>query len=121
MLVENLRALVIFCGGVLFLLSQQTIFKVTIETHEAGAYRRVARGFRNPRRVRDAPLRISFLTLAVLLLFSVVLVQRSLHLSFLFVHMSRLIYISAFLSYSLIVLYLLACNPLPPCNGCLAE
>ena len=51
----------------------QTIFKVTIETYEAGAYRRVAKGFRNPRRVRDAPLRISFLTLAVLLFFPIVL------------------------------------------------
>ncbi len=116
-------ALALFCGGVLTLLTQ-TIFKVTIETYEAGAYRRVAQGFRNPRRVRDAPLRISFLTLAVLLLFPIVLVQRNLHQSFF--NISPAIYISALLSYSLIVLttavlYLLACDPLPPCTGWLGE
>jgi hypothetical protein len=74
-------ALALFCGGVLSLLTQ-TIFKVTIDTYEAGAYRRVAKGFRNPRRVRDAPLRISFLTLAVLLFVPMVFVQRNVHDSF---------------------------------------
>jgi hypothetical protein len=116
-------ALALFCGGVLYLLTQ-TIFKVTIDTYEAGAYRRVAKGFRNPRRVRDAPLRISFLTLAVLLFVPMVFVQRNLHDSFF--KISPVIYISAVLSYSLIVLttavlYLLACDPLPPCTGWLSE
>ena len=116
-------ALALFCGGVLSLLTQ-TIFKVTIETYEASAYRRVAKGLRNARRVRDAPLRISFLTLAALLFFPMVLVQRNLHQSFF--HISAVIHISAFLSYSLIVLttavlYLLACDPLPPCTGWLSE
>jgi hypothetical protein len=116
-------ALALFCGGVLSLLTQ-TIFKVTIETYEAGAYRRVAKGFRNPRRVRDAPLRISFLTLAVLLFVPMVLIQLNLHQSFF--KISLAIYISTLLSYSLIVLttavlYLLACDPLPPCTGWLSE
>ncbi|HJY33537.1 MAG TPA: hypothetical protein VJ260_01730 [Vicinamibacterales bacterium] len=116
-------ALALFCGGVLSLLTQ-TIFKVTIETYEAGAYRRVAKGFRNPRRVRDAPLRISFLTLAVLLFVPMVLIQLNLHQSFF--KISLAIYISTLLNYSLIVLttavlYLLACDPLPPCTGWLSE
>jgi hypothetical protein len=102
----------------------QTIFKVTIETYEASAYRRVAKGLRNARRVRDAPLRISFLTLAVLLFFPMVLVQRNVHQSFF--NISPVIHISTLLSYSLIVLttavlYLLACDPLPPCTGWLGE
>jgi hypothetical protein len=116
-------ALALFCGGVLSLLTQ-TIFKVTIETSEASAYRRVAQGYRNPRRVRDAPLRISFLTLTVLLFFPLVFVQRNLHQYF--VHVSAAIYVSAFLSYSLIllttaILYLLGCDPLPPCAGRVSE
>src|SRR5689334_4939083 len=45
------------CGGVFFGLTR-TIFKVSIEASEAAAYGRVARGLRNPRRVRDAQLRI---------------------------------------------------------------
>jgi len=116
-------ALVLFCGGVLSLLTQ-TIFKVTIDTYEAGVYRRVAKGLRNPRRLRDAPLRISFLTLAVLLFFPLVFVQLNLRQPLF--NISPAIYISAFLSYSLIVLttavlYLLACDPLPPCAGWLIE
>src|SRR5262249_58866971 len=53
----------IFCGGLLYALTQ-TIFKVSIEDYENSAYRRVAKGFRNPRRLRDAPFRMSFLLLA---------------------------------------------------------
>jgi len=102
----------------------QTIFKVTIETYEASAYRRVDKGLRNARRVRDARLRISFLTLAVLLFVPMVLIQLNLHQSFF--KISLAIYISTLLSYSLIVLttavlYLLACDPLPPCTGWLSE
>ena len=116
-------ALVLFCGGLLYLLTQ-TIFKVTVEAHESSAYRRVANGFRNPRRVRDAPLRIAFLTLAVLLLFPVLLVHRFIDQSSL--DTSSLIAASPLLSYSLIalttaVLYLLACDPLPPCAGRFSE
>src|SRR4051812_12057576 len=65
-------AVAIFCGGVLYLLSQ-TVFKVPLEMLESGAYRRVARGLRNPRRVRDVLLRITFLTMTLLLFVPIVL------------------------------------------------
>ena len=106
-------AVAVFCGGLLYALTQ-TVFKVPVETYEAAAYRRVAQGVRNPRRVRDALLRISFLTLALVLWYPVLLVYVNLR-----IHL-------ALLSYSLIVLtavvlYLLACDPLPPCVGALRQ
>jgi hypothetical protein len=106
-------ALGLFCSGLLYVLTQ-TIFKEPIEAYENDAYRRVAKGFRNPRRVRDARLRISFLTLSFLLFYPI-----------LFVHMNLRVPM-ALLTYSLIllttvVLYLLACDPLPPCAGKLRE
>jgi hypothetical protein len=90
----------------------QTVFKVPIEAYENDAYRRVQKGLRNPRRVRDALLRISFLTLAVALAYPILFVYVNLHQP------------AVLLSYSLIilttvVLYLLACDPLPPCPGTL--
>ena len=99
----------LFCGGLLYALTQ-TIFKVSIEAYETAAYRRVAKGIRNPRRVRDALLRISFLTLSVVLCHPILFVYITLRRH------------SVLLSYSLIVLttavlYLLACDPLPPCPG----
>jgi hypothetical protein len=102
-----------FCGGVLLALTR-TIFKVSVEAYEAEAYRRVAKGLRNPRRLRDAQLRIAFLTLAVLLAYPVLFVYVTLHIRI------------ALLTYSLIVLttvvlYLLACDPLAPCPGKLRE
>jgi hypothetical protein len=99
----------IFCGGLLYVL-MQTIFKVPIETYEADAYRRVAKGFRNPRRVRDALLRISFLTLTLLLCYPVLFVYVTLRL-----HVIVLGYLLIVLTTA--VLYLLACDPLPPCAG----
>jgi hypothetical protein len=102
-------AIALFCVTLFYGLTQ-TILRVPIETAEGNAYRRVAKGLRNPRRVRDAALRISFLTLSVLLPAPSVLVYVSLGLQI------------ALLGYSLIVLttavlYLLACDPLPPCRG----
>jgi hypothetical protein len=102
-----------FCGGLLYLLTQ-TIFKEPIELYEAAAYRRVEQGFRNPRRIRDAPLRISFLTLSLVLFYPVLLAYQHLHHNV------------ALLTYSLIVLttivlYVLACDPLPPCAGKVRE
>jgi hypothetical protein len=99
----------LFCGGVLYLLAQ-TVFRVPIEAYETAAYKRVAQGYRNPRRVRDALLRISFLTLSVLLAYPVLLVFVNLRLH------------AVLLGYALVVLttavlYLLACDPLPPCAG----
>src|SRR6266850_7048958 len=103
----------LFCGGLLYVLTQ-TIFKVSIDTYEADAYRRVAKGFRNPRRVRDALLRISFLTLSFVLVYPILFIYIKLRVP------------AVLLSYSLIVLttvvlYLLACDPLPPCPGKLRE
>jgi len=103
----------LFCSGVFYALTQ-TIFKVPVEEYETQAYRRVAKGFRNPRRVRDTPLRMSFLTMTVLLPPPTV-----------FVYLTRRSSV-VLLSYLLIVLttvllYLLACDPLPPCAGKLKE
>jgi hypothetical protein len=96
-----------FCTALLYLLSQ-TVFKTPIETYEAGAYRRVAQGMRNPRRIRDAVLRISFLTLCFMLSYPVLLAYTVLRL-----HIVLLTY--ALVVLTTIVLYLLACDPLPPC------
>ena len=116
----------VFCSGVLYALTQ-TIFKVPIEEYERNAYGRVAKGLRNPRRVRDAPLRISFLTLTIVLYCLFVYIYPTLfaYLNLPFrssVFLSRVV----FLSYLLIVLttgllYVLACDPLRPCPGKLRE
>jgi hypothetical protein len=102
-------ALGLFCSGLLYALSQ-TIFKVPIEAHEHEAYRRVAKGFRNPRRVRDAQLRISFLTLS--LFYSILLVALNLRVPIALLTDSLIVLTT-------VVLYLLACDPLPPCRGTL--
>jgi hypothetical protein len=103
----------LFCIGLAFALSR-TILAVPIEAAEAAAYNRVAKGLRNPRRIRDAMLRISFLTLSLVLWYPVVLV---------YVHLQIKVIL---LAYSLVllttvVLYLLACDPLPPCAGKITE
>jgi hypothetical protein len=103
----------IFCGGLLYVLTQ-TIFKVPIEAYENSVYRRVAKGFRNPRRVRDALLRISFLTLSVVLCYPILFVYINLRQ-----HIVLLSY--ALIVLTTVVLYLLACDPLPPCAGRLTE
>ena len=103
----------LFCGIVLFALSQ-SVFKVSVDASEGDAYRRVAKGLRNPRRFRDAPLRLAFLTLSIALIFP---------LLFVFVTLRTPVALLAYLLVSLTaaVLYLLACDPLPPCQGRLAE
>jgi hypothetical protein len=111
----------VFCGGLLYALTQ-TIFKVSIEEYENSAYRRVAKGFRNPRRLRDAPLRMSFLMLVVVLH---VTLAGLLSYPILFVYVKLRIHLLV-LAYVLIVLttlllYLLACDPLPPCTGTVTE
>jgi hypothetical protein len=103
----------LFCSGLLYVLTQ-TLFKVPIEAYETAAYRRVAKGFRNPRRVRDALLRMSFLTLSIVLCYPILLV---------YINQRKHVVL---LTYSLIVLttavlYLLACDPLPPCPGKLRQ
>ena len=87
--------------------------QVAIEASEAQAYRRLAKGMRNPRRIRDAQLRISFLTLSVVLSYPLWFVYVTLHLRF------------ALLTEALIVPVgdpdVLACDPLPPCTGKVTE
>jgi hypothetical protein len=105
--------LALFCG-VLFSMLTQTIFKVPVETYENSAYQRVARRVRNPRRLRDAPLRMPFLTLSIVLLGPIAFVYRSLHLHVVLLGYSLIVLTTA-------VLYLLACDPLPPCPGRVRE
>jgi hypothetical protein len=102
-------AIGLFCAALFYGLTQ-TIFKVPIEMTERNAFNRVAKGLRNPRRVRDVLLRVSFLTLSLFMLTPSLVLYLYFRLQI------------AALSYSLIVLttvvlYLLACDPLPPCPG----
>jgi hypothetical protein len=110
----TVRAFVaLFCGSVFFVLTR-TIFKVPIELSEAEAYRRVSKGLRNPRRLRDAQLRIAFLTLSVVLLYPLWFVYATLG-----VRMG--VMTEALIVLTTIVLYVLACDPLPPCTSKLRE
>jgi hypothetical protein len=99
----------LFCGTVFFVLTR-TIFKTSIEVSEAQTYRRVAKGLRNPRRIRDAPLRIAFLTLSVVLGYPLWLAYTVLHVRFAALTGMLLVLTT-------VVLYVLACDPLPPCAG----
>jgi hypothetical protein len=109
-----LRAFVAaFCGGVFFVLTR-TIFKVSIEASEAAAYRRVAKGLRNPRRVRDAQLRIAFLTLSVVLSYP-------LWFAYIVLRQRFILLTAALIILTTVVLYVLACDPLPPCVGKVRE
>ena len=103
----------LFCSGVLYLLTQ-TIFKEPIEAVENNAYRRVAKGLRNPRRIQDALLRIVFLTLLLLLVGPILFVYINLHL--------RVVLLTySLIALTTVVLYLLACDPLSPCVGKVTE
>jgi hypothetical protein len=99
----------LFCGGVFYMLTR-TLFRTSIELAETDAYRRVAKGFRNPRRIRDAPLRIAFLTLSVLLSYPLWFAYVTLGSRFVLLTLALIILTT-------IVLYVLACDPLPPCAG----
>ena len=99
----------LFCVALLYVLTQ-TILKTPIETYETAAYQRVARGFRNPRRIRDAMLRTSFLTLCLVLAYPVLFVYVNLR-----IHLVLLSYLLVVLT--TVLLYVLACDPLPPCAG----
>lgn len=103
----------LFCGVVFFVLTR-TIFKVSIEASETEAYRRVAKGLRNPRRIRDAQLRIAFLTLSVVLSYPLWFAYITLHLRF-------PLLTGALIILTTVVLYVLACDPLPPCAGKVKE
>lgn len=97
------------CGGV-FVVLTRTIFKVSLEASEAAAYRRLAKGLRNPRRIRDAQLRIAFLTLSLVLSYPLWFAYITLRLRF-------VLLTEALLALTTLVLYVLACDPLPPCAG----
>src|SRR5437762_7151698 len=97
----------VFCTAVFYALTQ-TIFKSSLEWSEKAAYGRVAKGFRNPRRIQDALLRIAFLTLALVLWYPVFFVYVNLQLKIVL-----LTYLLVVLT--TVVLYLLACDPLAPC------
>ena len=101
-----------FCAGVLYLLTQ-TIFRVPLDSYEASAYQRVAKGLRNPRQVRDVLLRVPFLTLSIVLAYPSWVVYTTLRL-----HLVALTY--SLILLTTIVLYLLACDPLPPCRSAIA-
>lgn len=99
----------LFCGGVFFMLTR-TLFRTSVELAERDAYRRVSRGLRNPRRLRDAPLRIAFLTLSIVLAYP-------LWLAFITLHLRFVLLTDALIILTTIVLYVLACDPLPPCES----
>jgi hypothetical protein len=99
----------LFCGGVFFVLTR-TVFKTSIEVAEAEAYRRVAKGLRNPRRLRDAQLRIAFFTLSIVLSYPLWLAYVTLRVRF-------VLLTDALIILTTVVLYVLACDPLPPCPG----
>jgi hypothetical protein len=103
----------LFCGGVFYMLTR-TLFKTSIEVAETNAYRRVAKGFRNPRRIRDAQLRIAFLTLSILLSYPLWFAYLTLG--------SRFVLLTeALIILTTVILYVLACDPLPPCPGKVRE
>jgi hypothetical protein len=103
----------LFCAALLYVLSQ-TVLKVPLETYENSAFHRVAKGLRNPRRLRDALLRISFLTLSVVLSYPIFLLYT-------FSHAAVLLLTYSLIVLTTVVLYVLACDPLPPCPGRVRE
>jgi hypothetical protein len=113
--------LAVFCGGLIYLLAQ-SIFRVPVDAYENSAYRRVAKGLRNPRRVRDVLLRLPFLTLSVVLLYPVVFFYSNPGvLAVLNLRLPIFVVTYGLTVLTTVVLYLLACDPLPPCAGKVRE
>ena len=115
----QMRAMLALFCGVLFYALTQTLFKVPIETYESNAYQRVAKGLRNPRRIRDARLRISFLTFALLLMAmtpSILAAPPALR-AYMAARWNLVVLSTSLIVLTIVVLYLLACDPLPPCPG----
>jgi hypothetical protein len=103
----ELRVVVgVFCAALIYALVK-TLFRESIEAYENSAFRRVASGKRNPRRVRDALLRVSFLALTLFLWCAGVAVYVVFELQILLLTVPMT-------SLTTGVLYLLACDPLPP-------
>jgi hypothetical protein len=107
----------VFCGVLLYALTK-TIFKVSIEEYENSAFRRVAKGLRNPRRLRDAPLRMSFLMLAVLWYLTLgLLLAYPVVFAYVRLRLHLLVLSYLLIALTTVLLYLLAVDPLPPCEG----
>ena len=102
-----------FCGGI-FVILTRTLFRSSLDVAEQAAYRRIAKGVRNPRRIRDAQLRIAFLSLSILLLVPLVLAYIRLRVRF-------ALLTELLLVVTTLLLYVLACDPLPPCPSRLRE
>ncbi len=109
-----LRAFVALFAGVVFFALTRTIFKTSIEVSEIEAYRRVAKGLRNPRRIRDAQLRTGFLTLTIVL-------SAPLWLAYVTLQLRFVLLIQVLVVLTTVVLYVLGCDPLPPCAGSVRE
>ena len=109
-----LRAFVATFCGIVFIVLTRTLFKTSVDAAEDAAYSRVAKGLRNPRRLRDAQLRITFLTLVVVLSYPLWLAYTALQVRF-------ALLTEALIVLTTMVLYLLACDPLPPCAGRVRE
>lgn len=110
-----------FCGVLLYALTK-TIFKVSIEEYENSAFRRVAKGLRNPRRLRDAPLRMSFLMLAVLWYLTLgLLLAYPVVFAYVRLRLHLLVLSYLLIALTTVLLYLLAVDPLPPCQGKVKE
>jgi hypothetical protein len=111
----------VFCAGLVYALTQ-TVFKESIEESEKYAYRRVAKGLRNPRRLRDAALRTSFLTLSILSFLIVsVLVSNPVIYVYVRLRLPLVMLSNLLIVLTTALLYLLACDPLPPCAGKVRE
>jgi hypothetical protein len=106
--------LALFCSGVFYMLTR-TLFRTSIEAAETNAYRRVAKGLRNPRRIRDAQLRIAFLTLAFLTLS--ILPSYPYWFPYVTLEIRFLLLTEGLIILTTLILYVLACDPLPPCPG----
>lgn len=99
------RAVVtVFAAVVLYGLTK-TVLRVPIESVEASAYRRVMKGLRNPRRVRDLPMRLSFIGLSLLMTGPSALA----YYVFGFRPIGQVLVVL-----TTVLLYVLACDPLPP-------
>ncbi len=109
-----LRAFVALFAGVVFFALTRTIFRTSVEASELEAYRRVAKGLRNPRRIRDAQLRTGFLTLTIVL-------SAPLWLAYVTLQLRFVLLILVLVVLTTVVLYVLGCDPLPPCAGSVRE
>jgi hypothetical protein len=108
------RAFVALFAGIVFFVLTRTIFRTSFELAEIEAYRRVANGRRNPRRIRDVQLRTVFLMLTIVLSFPLWVAYLTLHLRF-------VLLIQVLVVLTTVVLYVLGCDPLPPCAGRVRE